>query len=175
VRAVTCCVGLEHDGSEVWIGGDSASVLASKRIEVVTERKVWKTPGWVFGFAGSWRAGALVKLLVKPPSRPRDVDAYLKIDFVRACRAACHGEPEAELDGLYLLAGHGGRLYQIEPGNGTVTRSQYGYAAVGATGALEALAATATVTRPRARLLRVLHAVARHSVLVRAPFHVEHA
>lgn len=171
---MTLCLGLEHDG-EVWIAGDSASVLAKHRIEVVTERKVWTVNGWVLAFAGSWRAGSLVKLHVKPPARCSDVDAYVKTDFVRACRAACHNEAAAELDGLYLLVGRAGRLYQVEPGNGTITRSRYGYAAIGATGGLEALAATHTVKRPRARLLRVLHAVARHSTLVRAPFFVEHA
>lgn len=168
---MTICVGLESDG-EVWIGADSGSVSEDERIDVVTERKIWSVNGWVFGLAGSWRAGAVIKRALKPAARVRDVDDYIHGELIRQCRAACHAEPADELAGLELLVGRAGKLYDVAPGCGTALRSQHGYAAIGASGALEALAATATVSRPRARLLRVLHAVARHSTLVRAPFHV---
>lgn len=172
---MTLCVGLESDG-EIWIGADSGAVDSdAELIDVSTERKVWTVNGWVFAMAGSWRAGMLVKRHVKPPAKVRGVDDYIHGELIRQCRAACHGEPEKELEGLSLLVGRAGALYEVEPGTGTALRSRYGYAAIGATGGLEALAATHTVKRPRARLLRVLHAVARHSTLVRAPFFVEHA
>jgi ATP-dependent protease HslVU (ClpYQ) peptidase subunit len=173
VRAVTLCVGLEHDG-ETWIAGDSSCVLERKRIDVSAERKVWVANGWVLGFAGSWRAGCLVKRTLKPPTKLRDPDDYIHGDLIRACRAACHAEPDDELGALELLVGRGGKLWSVLPASGTALRSQHGYAAIGASGALEALAATATVTRPRARLLRVMHALLRHSTIVRAPVYVEH-
>jgi hypothetical protein len=175
VRAVTAVIAAEHDG-EVWMAGDSASVCPSESsIECVTERKVWTVNGWILGFAGSWRAGQMVKLDVRPAPRVRDVDRYVKVDLVRLIRAACHGEPEEELSELTMLAGYGGKLYTVLPAPGMATRSQHGYAAIGASGALEALAATSTVRRPRARLLRVMHALLRHSTIVRAPVYVEHA
>lgn len=164
-----------EDGPRVWLAADSAATSTAEGVydqETVREPKVWTRGGWGFGFAGSWRVGALLRLDLDMPRVPRSVDAVerlVQLEFPQRVRAILSREDPEDATSTYLIVAARGAAW-----SGTfwdLTRSSHGYAAVGVPGATMALAVTSRLS-PRARALAVLSAAARHQANVRPPFTV---
>lgn len=165
---MTCALGIVHGGT-VWLAADSATTSSDMVSDVATEPKAWARPAWVFASAGSWRLGQKLRHELRPNPNPRDPDRYVAVELPKAIRRILTDEP-AEQDGCFLLAGHAGRLWEIDLADCAATRSAWGYAAIGVPEALIGLALTAG--EPERRLRRILTMVSRHQANVRPPFTV---
>lgn len=155
-------------------------VACDSFLGTVTSRDVIDAPKWfkassslLVGYAGSVRAAQVAERAVRYRRQRKSEDdrGYLQA-VVEAIREAHHAlidddsDPEAE----YLLA-YRGRAYTLQEGYG-LTRSAYGFAAIGAASAeaLSALHATADLA-PRTRAERVMQSVGRVSQFVCEPYH----
>jgi hypothetical protein len=186
---MTCIVGIP-DGTNVWLGGDSAGV-AGYSLVVRADQKVFRSGEFVMGFTDSFRMGQLLRFSLKPPAceEGSDLFAYMCgpfVDAVRDCLKAggyARRRDETEEGGNFLV-GYRGRLFEV-CSDYQVGETASGFNAVGcgaavALGALEAqrMLAPETSQRPDSRLcpelslLRALHAAEAWNTGVRGPFHV---
>lgn len=175
---MTCIVGFV-EGSQVWIGGDSASV-GGYDLTVRADQKVFRNGPMIFGFTSSFRMGQLLRYaLTVPDHDPRvDVEKYMATTFIDAVRECLktHGfatkDKEVEQGGTFLV-GYNGWLFRIDD-DYQVGIPADGFAAVGCGGeaARGALFATPELKgRERAEL--ALKAAERCSAGVRGPFNIE--
>ena len=175
---MTAIVGIAHKG-KVLIGGDSvggAGTFAAVR----SDRKVWSTGNFVFGFTTSFRMGQLLRysLSIPPLKVGQTVDEYMVVDFVDAARTClttggyATQQDGAEQGGSFLV-GTSGRLFSIED-DYQVAEWAVGYHAIGSgnTVALGALHATEGQA-PHDRIVKALEAAAEFSAFVRPPFVIE--
>lgn len=179
---MTVVAGLVHRG-KVWLVGDAAaSNGATGAIQTVSGPKVWTDGPFAFGFAGSFRAGNLLRHAFKAPKLPRSkavdvLDRYMAVEFVPELRKVCESVPaDKEKDNSNVveadfLVGVRGNLYLLDGEDLHFECARDGYAALGtAEGvAMGALAVTPRMP-PRERLRAVGAAAARHNAFVRAPF-----
>jgi ATP-dependent protease HslVU (ClpYQ) peptidase subunit len=179
---MTCIVGLAVDG-DVYMGGDSAGVMEytlSVRADAKVFRRERRAEPWVFGFAGSFRLGDILRYHLTLPESPPDegdVRAYLVTEFIPAVRAALrdHGvlrkQDEEEL-GQTFLVGLRGRLYSIHD-DFQVGENVLPYAAIGS-GAEVALGSLYSTQdrQPEDRVRLALAAAEQFCNSVRGPFHV---
>lgn len=177
---MTAIVGIEQDG-DVWIGGDSAGVAGW----TATQRpgqKVFRVGEVLYGIAGSFRGGAVLRYGFTPP-RAYEGDeplAYLNTRFVDALRKALADagikkvdSGVDETDDLTFLMGYRGRLYQVYS-DFQVGHHEGGYAAMGSGQAVALGALHATVgLDPGCRALLALEAAEAHNIAVRRPFAIE--
>jgi ATP-dependent protease HslVU (ClpYQ) peptidase subunit len=176
---VTVIAGIAEQG-RVILGGDSAGV-AGYDLTVRSDVKVFASGAYLFGFAGSFRAGQLLHWSFQPPEPPSDVtllDGFMATTWVDALRTALSEGGAAfdccgtESTGAAFLVGVRGRLLEIDS-DFQVGESADGYAAIGcgAGPALGALNATAGLgLTAENRISSALLAAERHSAGVRAPF-----
>jgi len=176
---VTVISGIAEQG-RVILGGDSAGV-AGYDLTVRSDVKVFASGAYVFGFAGSFRAGQLLHWSFQPPEPPSDaalLDGFMATTWVDALRAALSDGGAAfdccgtESTGAAFLVGVRGRLLEIDS-DFQVGESADGYAAIGcgAGPALGALNATSGLgLTAENRISSALLAAERHSAGVRAPF-----
>lgn len=168
------------DGGRVVLGGDSAGI-AGYGLTVRSDVKVFTSGAYVFGFAGSFRAGQLLHwsfVPPEPPSDPAELDRFMATTWVDALRAAlaeggaafdCCGD---ESMSAAFLVGVRGRLLEIDS-DYQVGESADGFAAIGcgAGPALGALHATAGLgLTAENRIASALMAAERHNAGVRGPF-----
>jgi len=181
---MTCIVGIEHDKG-VYIGGDSAGI-SGWTVDLRSDRKVFRNGEFLFGIAGSFRMGNLLRYALVPPippDHPADLDRYMVCDFIPAVRAILgeggqrkkESEVESTGDDGTFLVGVRGRLFEV--GNDfQVGRTVSRYCAIGsgstvALGALFAIAPEPMV--PSERIAIALRAAEAHNIGVRAPFVIE--
>lgn len=174
---MTCIVGVKDNG-RVLIGGDSAGVNGWS-LTVRADRKVFRNGPYIFGFAGSFRMGNLLRYALVPPE-PSDWDVYrfMSTTFVDAVRKCLKDGGLAEVNngverGGVFLVGYKGELFRID-NDYQVGIADDGYSAIGcgdeiAVGSL--FATKALPAHDRARI--ALEAAERHSAGVRGPFHYE--
>jgi hypothetical protein len=175
---MTCTVGIESPEG-VWIGTDSISTDDSTQTSRAAEAaKVFHVGPYLLGFAGSFRAGDLLRYLRLPPPPARGpLHRHLVTRVVPAIREA-FGEggtvatKSGEEYGGATLLGVRGTLWQIHC-DFAVGRPAEGYAAVGAgeVVALGALHATRGL-EPRRRVVCALEAAEAHAAHVRRPWRV---
>jgi ATP-dependent protease HslVU (ClpYQ) peptidase subunit len=176
---MTCIVGLV-DGSQVYIGGDSAGV-AGYSMTLRADEKVFINAGFVFGFTSSFRMGQLLHYAFTPPKQKveQDLYEYMVVDFVDAVRQCYKGHgwgkkdtDEAERGGTFLI-GRSGRLFSVQ-GDFQVCESRSAYQAVGCGDeyALGSLHATEGI-KPKTRVLKALEAAEHFSAGVAGPFVVK--
>lgn len=174
------------DGGRVVLGGDSAGV-AGYSLTVRSDSKVFTSGPYVFGFAGSFRAGQLLRWSFQPPAPPPDpaeLDRFMTTIWVDALRQALDGGGVAmewggqeNTGGGVFLVGVAGRLLEIE-GDYQVGEPADGFAAIGcgAGPALGALHATAGLgLSAENRIGAALVAAERFSAGVRGPFSIASA
>lgn len=177
---MTVIVGVEKDG-EVWIGGDSAGV-SNWTVMPRADSKVFRVGEFLYGIAGSFRGGNVLRYGFTPPARLEGEDTlvYLNTRFVDGLRAAlaAAGAKGTEngvdmTDSLSFLLGYRGRLYEIGA-DFQVGFNGGGYAATGSgwAVALGALHATSGLA-PEDRVLAALRAAEAHNIGVRGPFTIE--
>ncbi len=166
---MTVVAGLEQ-GGRVYLGADSATV-ADYDIDAADEPKVFVLGEFVFGFAGSWRAGQILHYAFTPPkqaTRKGDMK-YLAVDVIDAVRKAFLEKGYARkddnvesADGAAFLLGYKGRLYCIGS-DYQIVRPRSGFAAIGCGDAfaLGSMHGTAySVRSPKKRVLVSLQAAA---------------
>jgi ATP-dependent protease HslVU (ClpYQ) peptidase subunit len=178
---VTCIVGVAN-GKSVWIGGDSAGVEEDGGgVTIRADRKVFANGRWIFGFAGSFRVGDLLRYVFTAPEIPTDpaeLDSFMVTDFVEQVRnvlvqggvTRIHHNVE-EMDSKFLVGVHG-RLFCIDS-DLQVGESMETYEAIGAGEryALGSLWGSGHLTA-RQRILLALEAAAHFNGGVAPPFHV---
>ena len=183
---MTCIVGIEHE-TGVYIGGDSAGI-AGWELTVRADPKVFRVGEFVYGIAGSFRMGNLLRYAFLPPPPPKKrkhLDAYMVTAFVDTLRAVVEAggtrEKKNEVESLHnssFLVAVRGRLFEIDS-DFQVGRPASGYAAIGcgssvALGALHALVVGVGLTHPTDCVAAALRAAEAHNIGVRGPFIIEH-
>lgn len=173
---MTCIAGIAHEG-QVYIGGDSAGICTSDlSLTVRSDPKLFSTGPYVFGFAGSFRMGQILRYVFVPPDPDiRDLDRFMCVDFVDALRDCLKSGGFARTDegvesgGLFLV-GVCGRLFRVSS-DYQVGESLDGFDAIGC-GDLIALGSIFSTVGlpPERRLCIALQAAERHSAGVRGPF-----
>lgn len=175
---MTCIAGFV-EGDTVWMGGDSAGV-AGWALTVRADQKVFRSGAMVFGFAGSFRMGQLLRHAFRIPDHdPRvAVEKYMAVTFVDAVRECLksHGWAERVNEqerGGHFLVGYRGRLFSVQS-DYQVGETVDGFDAIGCGEdfARGALFATPHL-RGQERLELALRSAERQSAGVRGPFHVE--
>ena len=181
---MTCIIGLEHEGS-IYIGGDSAGVEESSLgICTRSDEKVFANDAedMIFGFAGSFRIGQLLRYALIAPSQKvgQDDMAYLVTDFIDAVRTmqkdkgSMKKENELEEHSAAFVIGFNKKLYVVEA-DFQVGQPYDNYTAVGcgADIALGAMFATKDLEMdPEERIQLALSASAEYSTGVRGPFKI---
>jgi hypothetical protein len=178
---VTVIAGLV-DGPRVIIGGDSAG-LSGYDLSVRADSKTFTLGQFGLGFAGSFRAGQLLRHAFQPPplpDNPEDLDQFMATVWVDALRdtltsggAAIDWSGEERIPAVFLV-GVRGRLLEIQS-DYQVGEAACGYSAIGCGSgpALGALHATAGLDMSAEnRIAAALMAAERHSAGVRGPFAV---
>lgn len=177
---MTCIAGVV-EGDRVFIGGDSAGVVADDfSLTVRADQKVFRNGDFIFGFCGSFRLGQLLRYAFTPPKRNRrDVHRYMVTTFIDAVRETlkrgglAKKEHDVEdIDGSFLV-GYRGRLFIID-GDYQVGEAVDGFAAIGCGGAIAQGALFVTDgADPKRRVRRALEAAERYSGGVRRPFYIQ--
>lgn len=175
---MTVVVGVEHPGGVV-MGADSIGIDEDFRATVRSDEKLFRSGDFLIGFAGSFRAGQLLRYSFVPPVRPLhsfDVMRYMCVDFVDGMRECLSAGGVASMrdgveEGGNFLVALGAQLFNIDP-DYQVGRAACGYAAIGigepyAEGALYA---TRKSKQHKARVLTALEAASEHCAVVRGPF-----
>jgi hypothetical protein len=176
--AMTCIVGLEHQGS-VWIGGDSAGVSGTQLSDRL-DSKVFHVRDYLIGFTASFRLGSLLRYRFKPPKPPsRGLDRMMATTFVDGVRKCLKEGGLTRVDqsvesGGTFLVGVSGRLYLIDR-DFQLGRYRMGFHALGA-GARVALGAMHVTPElePKHRIILALRAAECFTTSVRRPFRVLH-
>lgn len=186
---MTCIVGIEHE-TGVYIGGDSAGI-AGWQLTVRADPKVFQVGEFLYGMAGSFRLGNLLRYAFMPPPLPKKrkhLHAYMATDFVDALRvvvdAGGYREKKNEVESLHnasVLVAVRDRLFDLD-NDFQIGIPASGYTAIGCGSevALGSLFSTATETRlafeldPETRVLIALSAAEAHNIGVRGPFIIEH-
>jgi ATP-dependent protease HslVU (ClpYQ) peptidase subunit len=177
---MTCIVGVV-EGDRIFMGGDSSATSGNDELSLRADQKVFRTGDFLIGFAGSFRAGQLMRYAFDPPKRPArmDVHRYMVTHFVDAMREAlkrggsAKRDHEEELIPTSILVGYRGRLYQINS-DYDVGEAVDAFDAVGS-GSQPALGALVVThgMEPRKRIRGALEAAERFSQSVRRPFYVQ--
>jgi ATP-dependent protease HslVU (ClpYQ) peptidase subunit len=179
---VTCCVGIEHAGGVV-MGADSLAGSGDSYTTIRADEKLFRVDDLIIGFAGSWRAGQLLRYSFDPPERPENPDDIMRylcsdfVDSVRACLSAggmsATRESVEGMDDTSFLVAVEGKLYVVDS-DFQVARSISGYAAIGSgmPWAEGALHATQKSKNHRARVILALEAAAESCAWVRPPFNI---
>lgn len=173
---MTCIVGVQGTKSAV-IGGDSAAV-SGWTMTSHADPKVFAVGAFVYGIAGSFRLGDVLRWQFEPPALDDDdLDAYMHTAWIDALRetmtakgyARKENEVETLDDGQFMVATRG-RLYVVWQ-DYQIARPMFGYDAIGC-GRGIALGALATLKGGpgRKHVLTALTATARHNIGVRGPF-----
>lgn len=176
-RRVTCCVGIELADRKVVLVADS-SVSDDDETDLLVEPKVWLQAGYGWAYAGDvcvqdvFKCADIPTFAENGPAgyvgavKPRIVQEVIPTlrHTLQAVGMTKEDAPEFEL----LLAA-GGELYHVDE-TFAVTRSPYGYNAIGS-GAAYARGALATCRRlSKTRALAALLAAERHHAHVRGPY-----
>ena len=175
---MTCIVALKAKKGtrhQVVMGGDSAAV---SRLDVCVRKdpKVFRSGGFVIGYAGSFRMGQLLRFKLRPPPvKRKDLFEYMCTVFIDEVRKILKKGGFTEIDnnvehGGVFLVGARGRIFEIES-DFQVGEAMADYAAIGCGGcyALGALAASSGL-EPGARVMQALGIAEKFSGGVRAPF-----
>ncbi len=178
---MTCIVGLEQ-GGVVYMAGDSAGVSGND-ITPRDDPKVFRKGTFLYGYAGSFRLGQLLRYKFDAPAHDEHLTdhAYLATDYVDTLRSLLDRngllrkrEEVSSMEGLFLL-GYRRHLYSVL-GDFQVGQAIDDFDAIGSgfPYAVGAMAATETAgLHPIERVTRALAAASRYSTGVRGPFLVK--
>lgn len=133
---MTCIVGIEHNG-KVYIGGDSQGTNGYLNKVIRSDEKVFIKDEFIFGFAGSYRMGQILRYCLTIPEQTKKQDDYefLCSDFITAVTKAFKDGGFLETkDGVnkggFFLLGYRGKLYNVQS-DFQVARSYDPYDAIG--------------------------------------------
>lgn len=182
---MTAIVGLA-EGKHVWMGADSASFdTATYDARPIAPTKLFCRAGYVIGYAGSFRAGQILKHNVEYPDvswlksqeySPEITEAFFVKYFVESVKHAfsVYGFQNTEEETSAFMVATGQALVTIEPDFNVSI--YHGPAAVG-TGAPYALGSLYTSAgaglSAEARIRLALESAAEYNASVAPPFHIE--
>lgn len=118
---MTCVVGFVDDKKRVWMGADSAGTNGYLQQSIRTDTKVFRNKDFIFGFAGSFRMGQILKYHFHIPPRLEGMsdEEYIYTDFLDGLIACLVGNnfaqvKENRLHGGNFLFGYNGKLYEVQ-------------------------------------------------------------
>jgi ATP-dependent protease HslVU (ClpYQ) peptidase subunit len=129
---MTVVAGLISD-SVVYMGADRGASDGDSILSMNTP-KIAKVNNWLIGYAGSGGLGQIVQHLDCWREHPKDVEKFLRMDFVEEyikAREKVAGKDEEEAQ---LLIGHKGKLYEMDTSDYAIF--PFGYTAIGSGGAI---------------------------------------
>jgi len=174
------------------MAGDSSAV-GGHFVSKVTRPKVFKSHGFVYGYAGSFRVGQVMEHAFVPPKIPETVgvtqDSFMKYmvtDYVKSLKrclkengcivevsnTSC--DDEEDFFGAAIMIGYGGRLFEIESGFHVAEYTvPYMSIGVGRDFSLGSLYSTTDRTdlKPKEKLTMALDAACEFSGWVSKPYH----
>lgn len=180
---MTAVVGLVHAG-RVYIGADSLGSSGNQGA-ARADAKVFRVGPALFGYAGSYRGGQVIRYSFALPERD-DLDwhAYMCTRFVDALRDAWRSagyvgrSNEVEFVGTEMLVGFGGCLWSVhsdlqigeyvEPWTAIGSGSEYALGSLWSTERVVGLR-----DQPETRVALALKAAARYCPTVGGPFTIE--
>lgn len=188
---MTCIVAYTN-GKDSWMGGDAAAVNEHHAVDIYSKAKVFerfsdnRKTKWLFGFAGSFRVGQIVKYKVRLPtllkSPRKDIEEIIVCSFVeslRQCLKKAGATKETEsTDGMAsestILIGVNGQLIIVDQEFQVIPLKKQ-YAAIGiggdyAMGALCSIGAYDETIDPVVRLTLALDASHAHNAGIQKPF-----
>ncbi len=178
---MTCIVGMETGGTVV-LGGDAWTSTEWSGAPLA-QPKVWRAGEFVYGCAGSLRAGQVFRHLYDAPPLPYapnalDIDRYMVGPWIHALQVAMREarvatDEQETPSGTEFLVGVRGCLYVVEADYAT-WRCARGYHAIGtgselALGALHALRAGCSGFTPRVLVQLAIASACEHANTVRGP------
>lgn len=171
---MTCIVGVEY-GGKVWIGADSSGV-SNDHINIRADRKVFVNNGYIFGFAGSFRIGQILRYNFKPPvyTKDKDIEEFMVVDFIRDLKIVLEEHNKDHMK-PYFLTGYMGNLFTIHE-DFQVARNTYPYSAIGSglEPAMGSLFSTYELNIPIDEKIRLaLHSAQQFCSSVREPIYIE--
>lgn len=179
---MTCIVGLVHK-STVYLGGDSAGVRGSDLTPRRDEKVFVKGP-FIYGFAGSFRLGQILRYKFDPPAQDANLDdhAYLATDYLDTLRQMLERngflrkDNEVVSTGGIFLVGYRRNLYAVEHDFQVAEFIDEHFAiGSGSSYALGSLYTTKDLDLPpKERLSHALVAAGRYCTDVCAPYVVKH-
>lgn len=160
----------------VYIGGDSAGI-SGLSVTIRSDEKVFTNGPFLFGIAGSFRMGNILRYKFKAPKqKPNQTDmAFLVTDFVDCLRgyfmANGFGDKDATIGGTFLV-GYKGKLYNIDADFQVgIPSTQYDAVGCGSDLALGSLCTTSELDMaPEERIRLSLDAASKFSAGVAPPF-----
>lgn len=165
---MTVVAAIEHDGA-AYVACDS-SITADDARETSAEPKWWLHHGVLVAYAGDLRA-AMVARDAHRRQRAPSVDALSYVERLHERTRKAFKRERIDNDAVDLLVALRGRVYVVS--GGTVTRSEYGYCAIGG-GAEYALGSLATSSGdPVERVRAAVVAAIRHSASCGEPVRTE--
>ena len=165
---MTVLAGLVSDGV-VYISGDRGASDGDSILSMNTP-KIAKVNNWLIGYAGSGGLGQIVQHLDCWNEHPKDVEKFLRMDFVEdyiKAREKVAGKDEEEAQ---LLIGHKGKLYEMDTSDYAIF--SFGYTAIGSGGpiALGSLHSTMdTAFLPQMRVEMAVQAAITHNPACNGP------
>jgi ATP-dependent protease HslVU (ClpYQ) peptidase subunit len=179
---MTCIIGyIDRKSKDIYIGADSSAVLGDQ-IFKRSDEKVFINGPMIFGFAGSFRMGQILRYSFEIPkqSKKKNDYEYLCTDFVDKLMECFTKKGFAEVEdnvisgGTFLL-GYKGNLYEIGP-DFQVGKDLVNYAAIGigeqfARGALYILDQAEEMSAEQ-KVYRALEASEEFSSSVTSPFSI---
>jgi ATP-dependent protease HslVU (ClpYQ) peptidase subunit len=198
---MTAVVAIEHQG-RVWLGADSAGVdNTSMAISTRLDRKIFWNNGYLIGFAGSFRAGQIVKHKFEMPAFPPEflpqnacpeimpekiclkdlpenllikVENFFATDFIETVQLAFSeaGWTKSDDDSFTMIVCVGPYMITVEDDLQIAIESDYVAVGSGAPVALGALAVLKG--KPETRIMKALEIASKHNAGVRSPFYYDH-
>jgi ATP-dependent protease HslVU (ClpYQ) peptidase subunit len=162
------------------MGSDSAAA-AGTEYDIVRQPKVFVRGGWIVGFCGDWRVGALVRLKLRLPKLPEppQLERAIAVELADDLRALLKASDvalneDADDEDWSLLVGARGEIWELNSFFQAL-RSRWRHTAIGsgagfALGSLDE--SEESVRTPAERIRRALKFSARRCTQVRAPFTV---
>jgi ATP-dependent protease HslVU (ClpYQ) peptidase subunit len=173
---MTCIVGIKSK-TGIYIGGDSA-VSTGDLVQTMADPKIWRKGQFIFGYAGTLRAGQIIKYDMSiPPINNRLPMEYMVKSFTKSMRkclkaaGAAREEHKEEENPNQFLIGFRGHLFEIDEAYGVCEVADE-FVAIGsgteyALGSLHTTKGMATGDR----IIRALDAASYFCAGVRPPFH----
>lgn len=172
---MTYIIGYRDQDGCIYMGGDSAA-SGDDDIDIRKDSKVFKNGPMIFGFAGSFRMGQILRYSLKVPVKKNKTPAreYLCTTFIKAVRK-CFKEnrynPDPKEEWEFLI-GYKGHLYQIyDDFHVSEVNKPYDACGSGRTYALGAMHILHKQNlKPKTKIKRALQTAEAYVMTVKGPF-----
>lgn len=155
---MTCIAGIVSD-NKVFLAGERGA-SDDNYIVKIDKPKIWKSNGYIFGYAGTFEGQHLQNNFI-PPTPEGNLDKFMHGKFLKSLKAFYEewGIPSDKDTSLSLLIGIRGKLYEHESEGLTLISYERDYVAIGSGSpyAMGSLYSTQTHKDPKRRLMLALN------------------